>query len=196
MEYAKYLDLECILSKHDTCANNPNNSDSKTISRHEVSGYWLLVVNKHSDNYQTHHRGIDCMEKLSIELMTIGEDISEKEKKDEEPLTENEESEYEKSEYCHIFNRKCSSKDKIDIIRNEIENNEKEKDKEKIKKDRIRKKIKFLENFLKVKDYDYYSGKYRGPTHAQCSSRYQEKRKMPVIIHSNYNYDVITTRSN
>ena len=152
-----YLDLECILSKHDTCANNSNNSYSKAISSHEVSGYSLLVVNKHSHNYQTHHRGIACMEKLSIELMTIGEDISEKEKKDEEPLTANEESEYEKSEYCHICKRKCSSKDEIDKIRNEIENNEKEEDKEKIKKDR--KKSKFLEFFLKVKDYDYYSGK-------------------------------------
>ena len=60
------------------------------------------------------------MEKLSIELMTIGEDISEKEKKDEEPLTAYEESEYEESEYCHICNRKCFRKDEIDKIRNEI----------------------------------------------------------------------------
>ena len=187
MEYAIYLHLECILSKHDTCANNPNNSYSQTISTHEVSGYSLLVVSKHSDNYQTHYRGIDCMEKLSIELMTIGENISEKEKKNEEPLTANEESEYEKSEYCHICNRKCSSKDEIDKIRNEIENNEKEEDKEKIKKDR--KKIKFLENVLKVKDYDSYLGKYRGPTHALCNSRYQEQRKIPVMIPNGSNYD-------
>ena len=67
----------------------------------------------------------------------------------------------------------------------------KKKIKKKLKKIEIGKKIKFLENFLKVKDYDYYSGKYRGPTHAQCNSRYQEQRKIPVVIHSNYNYDII-----
>ena len=41
MEHAIYLDLECILTKHDTCENNPNNLYSKTISTHEVSGYYL-----------------------------------------------------------------------------------------------------------------------------------------------------------
>ena len=50
MEYVIYLDLECILTKHDTYANNLNNSYSKTLSTHEVSGFSLLVVSKHSDN--------------------------------------------------------------------------------------------------------------------------------------------------
>ena len=129
MEYAIYLDLECILSKHDTCANSSNNSYSKTISTHEVSGYSLLVVSKHNDNYQMHYRGIDCMEKLSSELMTIGEDTSEKEKKDEEPLTDYEENEYEKSENCHICDGKFASEDEINRIKNVIENNDDDKEK-------------------------------------------------------------------
>ena len=32
MEHAIYVDLECLLLKHNTCVNNPNNSYSKTIS--------------------------------------------------------------------------------------------------------------------------------------------------------------------
>ena len=42
---------------------------------------------------------------------------------------------------------------------------------------------------MKVKDYDYYSGKYRGPAHALCNSRYQEQRNIPIIIHHGSNYD-------
>ena len=61
MDHAIYLDLECILSKHNTCANNPNNSYSKTISTHEVSGYSIFSVNRQSDNYQLHYRVEDCM---------------------------------------------------------------------------------------------------------------------------------------
>ena len=92
MDHAIYLDLECIFSKYNTCANNPNNSYSKTISTHEVSGYSIFRVNRHSDNYQLHYRGEDCMNKLACELMTIGKEIAKKEKKDEKQLPN-----YEKS---------------------------------------------------------------------------------------------------
>ena len=37
MEHAIYLHLGCILSKLSTCAKNPNDSYSQTISTHEVS---------------------------------------------------------------------------------------------------------------------------------------------------------------
>ena len=105
MEHSIYLDLECILSKYNTCANNPNSSYSKTISTHEVSGYSIVRVNRHSDNYQLHYRGEDCMNKLACALMTIGKEIAKKEKEDEKPLTNYEESKYEKSKNCLICHR-------------------------------------------------------------------------------------------
>ena len=85
MEHAIYLHLGCILSKLSTCAKNPNDSYSQTISTHEVSGYSTVGVNKHSDNYQMYYRGEDCMNELSCELMIIGKEIAKKEKEDEEP---------------------------------------------------------------------------------------------------------------
>ena len=183
MEYAIYLDLECVLTKHDTCANNPINSYSKTLFTDEVSGYSLQVVSKHNDNQQLYYRGIDCMGRLSSELMTIGKEIADKKKKEEIPLTNQEESEYEKGEYCHICNGKFSSKDEINKIKKDNEKEEKDKQKEN------NRKIKFLEIFLKIKDYDYYSGKYRGPAHILCNSRYQEQGNIPVMIFNGSNHD-------
>ena len=133
MEHAIYLDLECILSKHNTCGNNPDNSYSKTISTHEVSGYSIVSVNRHSDTYQLHYRGEDCMEKLACELMTIGKKIAEKEKKDEDLLTDYEKSKYEKSEYCHICHTRFSDDDEIDEEKKTEEPDER--------------RIKFLEKF-------------------------------------------------
>ena len=45
MAHAIYVDIECLLVKHDTCLNNLNRSWSKTISIHIPSGYLINVVN-------------------------------------------------------------------------------------------------------------------------------------------------------
>ena len=128
MEYVIYLDLECILTKHDTCANNLNNSYSKTLSTHEASGYSLLVVSKHSDNQQLHYKGIHCMERLSSELMTIGKEIANKKKSEEQLLTQEEENDYEKSENCDLYKTKYSSKEEIDNLKKEIDKLENDKE--------------------------------------------------------------------
>ena len=175
MDHAIYLDLECILLKYNTCANNPNNSYSKTISTHEVSGYSIFRVNRHSDNYQLHYRGEDCMNKLAYELMTIGKEIPKKEKKDEKKLPNYEKRKYEKSEYCHICHTRFRNNDEIDEQKN--------------KEEPDKKRIKFLENFKKVKGYDYYTGEFSGSAHLLCSSKYQAHRNIPVIIHNGSNYD-------
>ena len=73
----------------------------------------MLGANRHSDNYQTHYKGEDCMNKLACELVTIGKEIAKKEKKDEEPLTDYEKSKYEKSEYCHIYHRNFMTDEEI-----------------------------------------------------------------------------------
>ena len=81
MEHAIYLDLECLLVKHNTCANNPNSSYSKTIPTHEPSGYSIVVVSRHISSYQMHYREEHCINKLSSDLLTIGERIANEEKK-------------------------------------------------------------------------------------------------------------------
>ena len=185
MEHVIYLDLECVLSKHNTCANNPNNSYSKTISTHDVSGYSIVGANRQSDNYQMHYRGEDCTNKLACELMTIGKEIAKNKKKDEEPLTDYENSKYEQSRNCHICHRYFITDEEIkDKLNNEYDDgDDKDKDRENSKK------RKNYENFKNVKDYGYYTRKCRGPAHKLCNSRYQEQRNIPVIIHNGSNYD-------
>ena len=73
------------------------------------------------------------MEKLACELMTIGKKIAEKEKKDEDLLTDYEKSKYEKSEYCHICHTRFSDDDEIDEEKKTEEPDER--------------RIKFLEKF-------------------------------------------------
>ena len=184
MEHSIYLDLECILTKHDTCENNPNNLYSKTVSTHEVSGYYLQLVSKHKDIQQLYYRGIDCMERLSSDLMTIGKEIADEEKSEEQLLTQEEENDYEKSKYCYLCETKYSSNEEINNLKKEINDIEDIEE-----KNRISKRNKFLENLIKIKDYDFYSGEYRGFSHLICSLRYQEQRNIPIIIHNGSNYD-------
>ena len=73
------------------------------------------------------------MEKLACELMAIGKKIAEKEKKDEDLLTDYEKSKYEKSEYCHICHTRFSDDDEIDEEKKTEEPDER--------------RIKFLEKF-------------------------------------------------
>ena len=67
-----YVDIECLLKKHDTCSNNLNISWSKNISTHIPIGYSINVVNKYDDNYHIYYTGIDCINKLSNGLLEIG----------------------------------------------------------------------------------------------------------------------------
>ena len=104
------------------------------------------------------------MERLSSDLMTIGKEIADEEKSKEQFLTQEEENDYDKSKYCYLCETKYSSNEKINNLKkeiNDIEDNE--------EKNRISKKIKFLEHLIKVKDYDFYLGEYKGPSHLICS---------------------------
>ena len=105
MAHAIYVDIECLLVKHDTCSNNLNRRWSKTISTHMPSGYSINVVNKYKDNYHTYYRGIDCMNKLSKDLLKIGKDIINEEKKDMLPLTDDEKIKHEESKRCYLCNQ-------------------------------------------------------------------------------------------
>ena len=55
MEHAMYLDLECTLIKHDTCANDPNNSYTEKIVTHIPHGYALSVTKENDGNKHKHY---------------------------------------------------------------------------------------------------------------------------------------------
>ena len=112
-------------------------------------------------NYHTYYRGEDCMKVLSQKLLEIAKEITSEEKHDMNPLTNNEENQYQNSEKCHI----CEKPFLPD------------------KKDKYYKKLR------KVKDHCHYTGKYRGAAHSLCNSRYQEQRSIPAILYNGSNYD-------
>ena len=161
MAHAIYVDIECLLVKHDTCSNNLNRSWSKTISTHTPSGYSINVVNEYKDNYHTYYRGIDCMNQLSKELLKIGKEIINEEKKDTIPLTDDQKIKHEKSKRCYLCNEYFNTD----------------------------KQSKYYKNYKKIRDHCHYTGIYRGAAHSLCNLRYQEQRDIPVIIHNGSIYD-------
>ena len=161
MAHAIYVDIECLLVKHDTCSNNLNRSWSKTISTHTPSGYSINVVNEYKDNYHTYYRGIDCMNQLSKELLKIGKEIINEEKKAMLPLTDDQKIKHEKSKRCYLCNQYFNTN----------------------------KQSKYYKNYKKVRDYCHYTGIYRSAAHSLCNLRYQEQRDIPVITHNGSNYD-------
>lgn len=76
-------------------------------------------------------------------------------------LTPNEQATHDKSDKCHICNRKFITD----------ENH------------------KYYKKLLKVIDHDHYTGKYRGAAHSICNLRYETPKDIPVVIHNGSNYD-------
>ena len=65
-----YAHLECLLSKMNTCNNNPNKSYTIAKAIHKPSGYSLLTscsFNK-SENKQTYYRKRDCIKRFCDDL--------------------------------------------------------------------------------------------------------------------------------
>ena len=81
MTHAIYVDIECQLEKHDTCTNTLNKSWPTSKKTHIPTGYAINIVNEHKYNHHSLCRGEDCMTKLSKELLKIGKEILNKEKK-------------------------------------------------------------------------------------------------------------------
>ena len=43
--------------------------------------------------------------------------------------------------------------------------------------------------YIKVRDHDHYTGKYRGAAHSQCNLNYSEQRILTINMHGGSNYD-------
>ena len=109
----------------------------------------------------TYYRGIDCMSKLSKDLLKIGKEIINEEKKAMLPLAGDEKIKHEESKRCSLCNQSFNTN----------------------------KQSKYYKKYKKVRDHCHYTGIYRGAAHYLCNLRYQEQRDIPVILHNGSNYD-------
>ena len=69
------------LVKHDTCTNKLNKSWSTNKKTYIPTGYTINKVNEYEDNYHPYYRGKDGVTKLSKDLIKIGKEILNEEKK-------------------------------------------------------------------------------------------------------------------
>ena len=116
MAHTISVDIECLVVKHDSCANHLNNLYTNTISTHVPCGY-SSVNNEYKANYHTYYSRKDCMEKLSKELLKIGYEIIEEEKHDMIPLTINKKIEYKECKECRICSNPFNTNKKVNITK-------------------------------------------------------------------------------
>ena len=86
-----YADLECLLEKISTCINNPNESSTTKINKHEPSGYSIFThcSFNESKNKLNYYRSKDFMKKFSKGLREHVSKIINYENKNMIPLTIN-----------------------------------------------------------------------------------------------------------
>ena len=62
-----YSDLECVIEKIDSCKNNPENSSTTKLSKHDPSDFSITTTFSFRSFKNKHHvcRGKDCMKKFS-----------------------------------------------------------------------------------------------------------------------------------
>ena len=70
LPFVIYADLECLLEKMSTCINNPNESSTTKINKHEPSGYSIFThcLFDKSKTKLNYYRKDDCMKKFSKDL--------------------------------------------------------------------------------------------------------------------------------
>ena len=96
--FALYADFESLLIKVQSCQNNPEKSYTERKAEYEPSGYSLGLICSFDSTKNKHYvyRGKDCVENFYKKLKDLGTEISNYEKKDMIPLTDEEIKFYEK----------------------------------------------------------------------------------------------------
>ena len=92
LPFVIYVNLECLLEKMSTCTNNPNESFTTKINKHEPLSYSIFTHCSidESKNKLNYYRGEDCMKKFSKDLREHASEIINYEKKKMIPLTREE----------------------------------------------------------------------------------------------------------
>ena len=157
-----YADLECLLGKISTCYNDPEESSTTAVNKHTQSGYSIFTNCSFDErkNNLNYYRGNDCMKKFCKDLRKHATKRINCDKKEVIPLTKKEESNYSKEKNCYICQKGFI-------------NYEDDYDK----------------NYYKVKDYRYYTGKYKGAAHNNCSLKYKVKKEIPIVFHNGSTFD-------
>ena len=132
MNYAVYVDLECLLVKYDTCLNNPNGSYTVNNTQHIPSGYSMLIHDNSSNSSKVlYYRDNDCIQDLCKKLRKIGEKLFDTEKRPMKPLTQEQKRSYDNAKRCHICKSSFYKKDHVGVKSS---------------------------NFRKIRDHDHYTG--------------------------------------
>ena len=113
-----YADLECLLQKINTCSNNPDKSYTDKKATHRTSRYSLVTccLFDKSKNECNYYRGKDCMKIFCQDLKDQVKKITNYEKKEIIPLTEEEKESYENQNLVLIIKIKKIIKSEIIVI--------------------------------------------------------------------------------
>ena len=105
-----YADLECLLEKIDTCQNNKVKSYTEKKTKHVPSGYSLVTCCSYDKfkNKRKYYRGKDCMEMFRKDLREQAMKITNYEKKEMIPLTNEEKAPYKNQKVCYIYEKEFS----------------------------------------------------------------------------------------
>ena len=111
------------------------------------------MIRTYDEDLITSYRGTDCMQKLARALKIMAIMIINTPQKPKTPLTDEEYRNHERSNRCHICNKKfCYNKE-----------NEK------------------YYEYCKVRDHCHYTGKYRGAAHSKCNLQYNVPKEIRGI---------------
>ena len=100
-----YLDLECLLTKEQSCQINPEKSYTEKKAIHEPSGTAMFTrcLFDKKEGKLNYYRGKECIEKLYKKLKESVHKIINCEEKQMIPLTKEEEKSNKNPEKCVIY---------------------------------------------------------------------------------------------
>ena len=158
-----YADLESLLQKISTCYNNSKESSTTEVNKHTPSGYSIFTNCSFDErkNNLDYYKGNDCMKEFCRDLKIHATKIINCNKKEAISLAkEEEESNYSKETNCYI----C--KKRFNYYQDDYD-----------------------KKYYKVKKYCYYTGKYKGAAHNNCSLKYKVQKEIPIVFHNGSTYD-------
>ena len=141
--YIIVADIESLLRKMDTCANDPSKSSTEKKNEHEMCGYSLFTDCSFDKKYNklNYYRGKDSLKRFCQDLKKQARSIIDFEKKELPVLTIDEEFKHHMATECHICEKKFYQDKK--------------------------------NNYITVSDHCHYTGKYRSATHKICNLMYK-----------------------
>ena len=166
--FTVFGDTESVLIEEET--QDDQSGQTRKTSHHVICGYSLFVVSAYPE-YQNDFkpilfRGEDAKERFTKAIIWLTNKIYYEYLSIDKPMIMSPEDEQvlEHATHCHICEKPLEEFTDI-----------------------------FTDRFFKpysVRDHDHYNGKFRGPAHAHCNTRFTAKKtKVPVFFHNLKGYD-------